>query len=315
MGGRLLVGWPSWRLGNCYNLSMSPSVRDADGQSGRLIVAATPLGNLSDASPRLVDALTHADVVAAEDTRVVRRLISALGVDTRARIVSFYDEVEKSRAGRIVEQILSGSDVVLVSDAGMPTISDPGFGLVRACADAGVEVTVVPGPSAVTAALAVAGLPTDRFTFEGFLPRKPRELRARLDELADEVRTMVFFESPRRLASTLELMADAWGAQRSAVVCRELTKKFEEVRRGSLAELFDWSGSGVRGEITLVVAGQDRTRSTDEPTPEAEELADEVRDRVGSGDSRKDAIAAVAARHGLAKRIVYNAFERHKARP
>ena len=218
-------------------------------------MAAVPIGRPGDASPLLAQALATAPVIAAEDTRRLRKLAAALGVEPAGKIISYYDAVERSREPRLIEILRGGQDVLLVTDAGMPVISDPGYRLVAAAAAAGAAVTVLPGPSAVLAALAVSGLPTDRFCFEGFPPRKAGERARRLAELATEPRTMVFFESPRRLATTLAGLAQAFGPDRRAVACRELTKTHEEVRRGTLAELAAWAAGGVLGEITLVVAG------------------------------------------------------------
>jgi len=225
--------------------------------TGVLIVCGSPIGDPRDASPRLAETLATADVVAAEDTRRVRRLAHALGVSITGRVVSCYDAVEGTRAAALAEQLLAGQTVALITDAGMPAVSDPGFRVVAAAAAAGVAVTVVPGPSAVTAALAVSGLPSDRFTFEGFLPRRAGERRSRLRELAAERRTMVFLEAPHRLAASLADFAAAFGAGRPAVLCRELTKTWEEVVRGDLARLVAWAGDGreIRGELTLIVGG------------------------------------------------------------
>ena len=227
----------------------------AGSSTGTLTVAAVPIGRPGDASPLLVQALASAPVIAAEDTRRVRKLAAALGVEPAGKIISYYDAVERSREPRLVQTLLDGQDVLLVTDAGMPVISDPGYRLVAAAAAAGAAVTVLPGPSAVIAALAVSGLPTDRFCFEGFPPRKAGERAQRFAELAREPRTMVLFESPRRLASTLADLSTAFGPDRHAVVCRELTKTHEEVRRGTLAELAAWAADGVLGEVTLVIGG------------------------------------------------------------
>jgi 16S rRNA (cytidine1402-2'-O)-methyltransferase len=234
---------------------------------GVLTLAAVPIGRAEDASARLAAELENAEVIAAEDTRRVRRLAATLGVRLTGRVVSYYDVVEASRAADLMRELQAGRNVLVVTDAGMPGISDPGYRLVAAAAAGGIRVTAIPGPSAVTTALAVSGLPTDRFCFEGFPPRKEGERERRFTELAADTRTQVFFESPRRLAATLRELAGSHGANRAAVVCRELTKVHEEIRRGTLAELAAWaapdnpahSGSGgVRGEITLVVAGVDR---------------------------------------------------------
>jgi 16S rRNA (cytidine1402-2'-O)-methyltransferase len=238
------------------------------GGAGTLTLAAVPIGRVEDAPARLASELAAADVIAAEDTRRLRRLAATLDVRLTGRVVSYYDVIEVRRAAELVAELQAGRNVLVVTDAGMPGISDPGYRLVAAAAAAGITVTAVPGPSAVTTALAVSGLPTDRFCFEGFPPRKPGERERRFAELAGDTRTQVFFESPRRLAATLRELASSHGADRAAVVCRELTKVHEEIRRGTLAELASWAdpdnpahppgSGGVRGEITLVVAGVDR---------------------------------------------------------
>jgi 16S rRNA (cytidine1402-2'-O)-methyltransferase len=275
-----------------------------DAATGVLVLAGTPIGDPSDASPRLARELAAAGVVAAEDTRRLRRLTKALGVELTGRVVSYYDANEVTRTEELLTALQSGERVVLVTDAGMPSVSDPGFRLVAAAVDAGVTVTVVPGPSAVLAALAVSGLPVDRFCFEGFLPRKAGERSTRLRALADEPRTLVFFEAPHRLAATLAAMAEAFGAGRRAAVCRELTKTYEEVRRGPFDELVSWAGDGVRGEVTLVVAGAEQT---DPGGVEPAKLARRVAEREGAGEPRKEAIAAVAEQAGVPKRVVFDA--------
>jgi 16S rRNA (cytidine1402-2'-O)-methyltransferase len=275
----------------------------AKRKSGTLTVAAVPIGQPSDASARLGAALGEAPVIAAEDTRRVRRLAAALGIRLTGRIVSYYDDVESRRAAALLADLEAGQDVLLVTDAGMPGVSDPGYRLVAAAAQAGVRVTALPGPSAVTTALAVSGLPSDRFVFEGFPPRRTGERSRRLAELATERRTLIFFESPRRLAATLAELAAAFGPTRQAAVCRELTKTHEEVRRGTLAELADWAGPGTLGEITLVVEG---ARARDGLVP-IEEAVGQVAARVRAGEPRRDAIAAVAGDLGLSRREVYNA--------
>src|SRR5690242_17417074 len=213
-----------------------------------LILAATPIGQVADASGRLGEALTTADVVAAEDTRRLKRLCSDLGVEIGGRVVSYFEGNESARTPTLVEALQRGEQVLLITDAGMPSVSDPGYRLVAAAVAADITVTAVPGPSAVLTALAVSGLPVDRFCFEGFAPRKAGERARRFGALAAEERTMVFFESPHRTAATLEAMASAFGADRPAAVCRELTKTYEEVRRGPLGELASWAADGVRGE-------------------------------------------------------------------
>ena len=271
-----------------------------------LILAATPIGRVSDASPRLAELLASADVVAAEDTRRLKRLASDLGVEVGGRVVSYFEGNERERTPDLVEAVAGGATVLLVTDAGMPSVSDPGYRLVAACIDAGLDVTAVPGPSAVLTALAVSGLPVDRFSFEGFVPRKAGERRRVLGALRREPRTMVFFESPHRTGATLAAMAEAFGSDRRAAVCRELTKTYEEIARGSLAELVAWAEGqehGVRGEVTLVVAGA----SEEHGERTAEELREMVAEAESDGLSRKDAIARVAAETGVRRQDVYTA--------
>jgi 16S rRNA (cytidine1402-2'-O)-methyltransferase len=272
-------------------------------QLGRVILAAAPLGDVRDASARLSAALAEAPVIAAEDTRRVRRLCADLGVTPSGRIVSFFDANESARLPSLLSAIREGEDVLVVTDAGMPSVSDPGYRLVVAAIAEGIDVTVLPGPSAVTAALALSGLPVDRFCFEGFLPRRAGERRRALAALAAEQRTLVFFEAPHRLAATLSDMASAFGPARPAAVCRELTKKYEQVRRGGLGELAGWAEGDVRGEITLVVGGAPALNTAADPAT----LAAEVAEREAAGLSRKDAIAAVATAHGVPKRDVFDA--------
>ena len=268
-----------------------------------LVLAATPIGNVADASPRLTEALESADVVAAEDTRRLRRLADALGLQLSGRVVSYYDSVEQARIPGLLGALRAERTVLLVTDAGMPLVSDPGFRLVAAAVAEGLPVTVIPGPSAALAALAVAGLPSDRWCFEGFLPRRAGERRRRLAELSHEPRTMVFFESPHRIGAALADLASAFGADRRAVVCRELTKTHEETRRGGVGELATWAGNGLRGEITIVVEGD--TARPEEPA--GADLVEEVEALVAAGSSRRDAVDAVAGSHGLARRVVYDA--------
>lgn len=265
-----------------------------------IILAATPIGNLGDASARLVKALGSAPVVAAEDTRVAQRLLAGLGITARPRLIALHEHNERERAAELVE-LARDQDVVVLSDAGMPTVSDPGFPLVEAAAAAGVAVSVLPGPSAVLTALAVSGLPTDRFTFEGFPPRKQGERLTSFRALAAEPRTMVFFESPNRLAATLADLVTAFGEGRSATVCRELTKLHEEVRRGTLAELGEWAAAGVRGEIALVVAGAPAR------TADPDSALEQVLALVADGMRLKDAAAEVAEATGLGRRDLYQA--------
>ena len=275
--------------------------------AGVLVLAATPIGRVGDAPPRLADELAGADVVAAEDTRRLRRLAADLGVSVGGRVVSYFEGNEAARTGALVEALEAGERVLLVTDAGMPSVSDPGYRLVAAAVERGLRVTAVPGPSAVLTALAVSGLPVDRFCFEGFLPRKAGERSRRLAGLADELRTMVFFEAPHRTEAALTAMASAFGGDRAAAVCRELTKTHEEVRRGGLADLVVWAADGVRGEVTIVVSGA--AAGADVPTDPAS-LAALVADTEREGLSRKEAILDVARRAGLPKREVYDAVHK-----
>jgi len=285
---------------------MIAGVDEEPGTSGVLVLAATPIGRVSDAPPRLAEELGTADVVAAEDTRRLRRLVSDLGVTLTGRVVSYFEGNESSRTPALVDALEGGERVLLVTDAGMPSVSDPGFRLVSAAVERGIVVTAVPGPSAVLTALAVSGLPVDRFCFEGFLPRKPGERSRRLAALRDEDRTMVFFEAPHRTATTLSAMADAFGPGRRAAVCRELTKTHEEVRRAALADLASWAAEGVRGEVTLVVSGAERGGAAAVPL-DAGVLAGQVAEEETAGTPRKEAIALVARRAGVPKRVVYDA--------
>jgi 16S rRNA (cytidine1402-2'-O)-methyltransferase len=272
------------------------------GCPGVLTVAGAPIGEPGDASARLASALAAAGLIAAEDTRRLRRLARALGVRLAGRVVSYYDDVEASRASGLLADLLAGQDVLLVTDAGMPVVSDPGYRLVAAAARAGIRVTVLPGPSAVTTALVISGLPADRFVFEGFPPRRVGERARRFAELSAEQRTLVFFESPRRVGQTLADLARAFGADRQAVVCRELTKTHEEVVRGTLAELAARFADGTLGEVTLVVGGATAAR----PGNLADAVA-LVHAHVQAGETTKDAVATVAAETGLRRRVLYNA--------
>lgn len=265
-----------------------------------ILLAATPIGNLGDASLRLRETLEAATVIAAEDTRHTAQLLRLLGIENRPELVALHDHNEHERAAALVDRA-SREDIVLVSDAGMPTVSDPGFRVVQLAAERGVEVSAIPGPSAVITALAVAGLPTDRFAFEGFLPRRAGERARTLAALAAERRTLVFFESPARLAASLADLSDAFGPDRPAAVCRELTKLHEEVRRGSLGELVEWAAEGVRGEIVVVVAG------APEVAVSAESALAEVQQRVVEGERLKDATRAIAEATGLSARELYAA--------
>ncbi len=274
-----------------------------DGPRGVLVLAATPIGNAGDASPRLRAALAEADVIAAEDTRRLRRLLDRLEVTTNARVVSYFEGNEAARTAELVRALGAGARVLVVTDAGMPSVSDPGFRLVAAAAEHDIPVTAIPGPSAALTALALSGLPVDRFCFEGFLPRKAGERTRRLAELAGERRTMIFFEAPHRTAAALAALAEAFGADRRAAACRELTKTYEEVRRGPLADLLAWAdGTEVRGEVTLVVAGA-------APPGDPESLADAVEAVLAltrSGTKLKSAAAEIAERTGLAKNLLYD---------
>ncbi|MGB8939694.1 MAG: 16S rRNA (cytidine(1402)-2'-O)-methyltransferase [Streptomyces sp.] len=271
---------------------------------GTLVLAGTPIGDVADAPPRLATELESADVVAAEDTRRLRRLTQALGVQVGGRVVSYFEGNESARTPELVEALVGGARVLLVTDAGMPSVSDPGYRLVAAAVEKDIRVTAVPGPSAVLTALALSGLPVDRFCFEGFLPRKAGERLSRLREVAEDRRTLVYFEAPHRIDDTLVAMAEAFGDERRAAVCRELTKTYEEVKRGSLKELAEWAADGVRGEITVVVEGAPE-KSPGDLGPE--ELVRRVLVREEAGERRKEAIAAVAAEAGLPKRDVFDA--------
>jgi 16S rRNA (cytidine1402-2'-O)-methyltransferase len=265
-----------------------------------LVLGGAPIGQAGDASARLREALATAEVVAAEDTRRLKRLCQDLGVTPTGRVVSCFEGNEVQRLPELLAALREGSTVLLVTDAGMPTVSDPGYRLVVAAVAEDLPVTCLPGPSAVTTALALSGLPSDRFCFEGFLPRKGGERRTRLAALAAERRTTVLFEAPHRLGEALADMVTVLGPDRRAVVCRELTKTWEEVRRGTLAELAAWAAGDVRGEITVVLAGAEEQRAD-------LDLAEEVAVREGAGLSRKEAIAAVAAETGTPRRAVYDA--------
>lgn len=266
-------------------------------------MAATPIGDPSDASPRLRHWLATADVIAAEDTRRLRRLTSTLGIEVRGRVVAHHEHNETDGAADLLAAVRAGRSVLVVTDAGMPTVSDPGFRLVAAAAEADLPVTVVPGPSAVLAALAVSGLPTDRFAFDGFLPRKRGERGRALQSLAAEPRTTVLFEAPRRLAEMLAHAAEVIGEERRAVVCRELTKTYEQVLRGTLGELAAWArGATVLGEITVVLEGAGPA-----PTAEPADLVAVVAGREAEGMRTKEAVAAVAAEHGVRKNALYEA--------
>lgn len=270
-------------------------------EAGLLVLAGTPIGNMDDATPALRNALAQADLIAAEDTRRFGSLMNRLGWETSAKVVSYFDGNETARAEELVSRLQEGANVVVVSDAGMPTVSDPGFRLASAAIAAGVPLRVVPGPSAVLVALALSGLPTDRFCFEGFLPRKNEQRRRRLAGLANEERTMVFFEAPHRLTAFLSDACVAFGDQRSASVSRELTKTYEQTRRGSLVELAQWAKAGVRGEVTVVIAGAEGSLML---VAEAVPL---VLERLAAGERFATAVAAVAEECGIPRKPLYSA--------
>ena len=271
--------------------------------SGQIVLAATPIGNMGDATNRLIGLLESADIIAAEDTRRLHRLVSALGITTRGRIISYHEHNEASRTADLLELVRGGSTLLMVTDAGMPAVSDPGFRLVEAAAAEGLTVTAAPGPSAVLTALALSGLPTDRFCFEGFLPRKPGERSTRLAQLAGEQRTMVFFEAPHRLEPMLRALDTAFGSDRRAAIARELTKLHEQVLRGPLRELLEWAEAGdVRGEIAVVVEG-----APDAAPEQAADHVGAVNALIGQGLRLKEAVAAVAEEARISKRELYSA--------
>ena len=284
------------------------SVGGESVSGGVLVLAATPIGNAGDASPRLRAALTEADVIAAEDTRRLRRLLDRLEITTDARIVSYFEGNEATRTAELVRALGEGARVLLVTDAGMPSVSDPGYRLVAAAAEHDVVVTAIPGPSAALTALALSGLPVRRFCFEGFLPRKAGERARRLIELAGEPRTMIFFEAPHRTAAALAALAEAFGPDRRAAACRELTKTYEEIRRGTLADLATWAEAGeIRGEMTLVVAGASASSDPQDLAPQDLVIAVEsVLDLTRAGTKLKPAVAEIAQRTGLAKNLLYD---------
>lgn len=269
--------------------------------SGKLVLAATPIGSRRDASPALVELLETADVVAAEDTRQFGALLRRLQVRVSGRVVSYFEGNEAERSGELADAVGDGNVVALVTDAGMPSVSDPGYRVVTACIDRGLRVTALPGPSAVLTALALSGLPTDRFCFEGFLPRKSGERRSRLEELVAERRTMVFFEAPHRLAEFLGDAAEVLGQDRRGAVCRELTKPHEEIIRDTLGGLRDWADGGVRGEVTVVVAGAQAQATS------MEEGLALVRARMDDGEKLSSAVGEVARATGLSRKQLYEA--------
>ena len=269
-----------------------------------LILAATPLGNVGDASARLKTAIEEATIIAAEDSRRFHRLCSDIEVTFTARVLSFFEGNEEDRTRELLDELSAGATVLVVSDAGMPTISDPGFRLMRDAIKNGIEVRVIPGPSAVTMAIALSGLPTDRFTFEGFLPRTSGGRSAQLEKLRFEERTMVFFEAPHRLVDFLKDAQSIFGSERDGAICREMTKRYEEIKRGNLSELNAWaSNREILGEITVVIAGAQL--GAQESTTDS--MVARVREFEGAGMDRKSAIAAVAEEFSIAKRIVYAA--------
>lgn len=273
--------------------------------SGTLVLAATPIGDSRDASPRLIEELSTAPVIAAEDTRRLRRLCDRLGITLAGRVLSYHEHNEDARTADLVALLLAGERVLLVTDAGMPSVSDPGYRLVSAAVRHDIPVTCVPGPSAVLMALALSGLPVDRFCFEGFLPRKTGERERMIAGLAAEPRTMVFFEAPHRLAAMLTSLARGLGDDRLAAVCRELTKTYEQVKRGRLAELAEWAVDGVRGEITVVVAG--REPAGDRAGMDLATAVHGIQARVAGGERLKDVCREVAAATGLSTKQLYNA--------
>ena len=279
----------------------TPPTDSASRGAGQLVLAGTPIGDVEDASPRLRRLLTEADVIAAEDTRRLTGLLQRLGVMSRAKVVSYFEGNEATRTPGLIDAVREGATVVLITDAGMPSVSDPGYRLVSAAVEAGVPLTTAPGPSAVLTALAVSGLPVDRFCFEGFLPRKKGERSRRLAELVDEKRTMVFFEAPHRLAAFLTDAAAALGEDRPAAVCRELTKTYEEVRRDGLAALARWAADGVRGEITIVISGA--AHQAADPA----DLVSDVEGLVAEGQKLKAAVNEVAARARVPRNALYQA--------
>lgn len=292
----------------CGRVHENPNTEDASSSSapsgpGRIVLAATPIGNTGDASARLVELLSTADIVAAEDTRRLHRLVQSLEVTVSGRVISYHEHNEATKTAELLDQVREGKTLVMVTDAGMPAVSDPGFRLVEGAVAAGLKVTAVPGPSAVLTALALSGLPTDRFCFEGFLPRKAGERAGRLAELDAERRTMVFFEAPHRLEPMLRALRERFGGDRRIAVCRELTKTYEEVLRGTLTELLDWAENNeVRGEIAVVVAGAPER----EPgTPEDHVAA--VNELVAQGVRLKEAVATIAEDVRVSKRELYSA--------
>lgn len=292
----------SKKTGNQTGTTAGTAASERAG-SGQIVLAATPIGNMGDATNRLIGLLESADIIAAEDTRRLHRLVSALGITTRGRIISYHEHNEASRTADLLEMVRGGATLLMVTDAGMPAVSDPGFRLVEAAAAEGLTVTAAPGPSAVLTALALSGLPTDRFCFEGFLPRKPGERSTRLAQLAGEQRTMVFFEAPHRLEPMLRALDAAFGSDRRAAIARELTKLHEQVLRGPLRELLEWAEAGdVRGEIAVVVEG-----APDAAPEQAADHVGAVNALIEQGLRLKEAVAAVAEEARISKRELYSA--------
>lgn len=277
--------------------------------SAVLVLAATPIGDSRDASPRLLEELATAPIIAAEDTRRLRKLCDRLGVAPTGRVLSYHEHNEASRTPDLITSLGQGERVLLVTDAGMPSVSDPGYRLVSEAVRHGIPVTCVPGPSAVLMALAVSGLPVERFCFEGFLPRKSGQRDRMIADLAQEKRTMVFFEAPHRLEAMLSALAEGLGEGRPAAVCRELTKTYEEVKRGGLAELAAWATDGVRGEITVVVAGVSAIPLDEH---DLDQLVLDVEARVSAGERLKDVCRGVAAETGVPSRHLYDATLTHR---
>lgn len=271
-------------------------------KKGKLILAARPIGNYKDSSLHLIETLGSVDLIAAEDTRKLKRLLSDLNVSTKAKIVSFFEENELSKIAYLLEQVNIGKNVLVISDAGTVTISDPGFRLVQAAVKEGLELEVLPGASAPIAALTISGFATDEFTFYGFLPRKKSLREQKFTEIKESKRTSIFFESPRRLHDTLIHMTEIISTSRKLVIARELTKTYQEIVRGTLAEVVQWSSAGVLGEITVVVEGVKPEVNTD-----LNQAKEEVLALVAQGMSHKDAVNQVSISQGLAKRALYQA--------
>jgi 16S rRNA (cytidine1402-2'-O)-methyltransferase len=271
---------------------------------GQLILAATPLGNILDASERLKQTLQAADLIAAEDTRRAKRLFADLNLDVSAPVISLFEENEIEKIPDIIEKLKNGAKVVVISDAGTPAISDPGYRLVTKAIEENISITVIPGPSAVLSALILSGLPTDRFSFEGFIARKGKERTETLNNLNTQSRTMVLFESPRRTLQTLQDIQEVVGENRKAAVVREISKTYEEVIRGSISDLVSWAqAKEVLGEITLVIAGVENTGKKEVD----EEAIRQVKQLVDAGSSFKDAVQEVSTQQGLSRRELYEA--------